>query len=151
MDTKVNVKMTSPQKRLWWNWEYDRQIYPNWPKFVDKLFKRYGIRVLSYINPFLSDVSSKAPESWRVNYFLEAKSKGFLVQEEAQNGTIVPYLITSGPNDRYNKVLGGVGDGKFETDDVKCADLTNRAAYDWYKSLIKTNMLSNGVYGWMVS
>lgn len=36
--------------RLWWNWENDRELYPEWPQFVQDLRTNYDVRTLSYIN-----------------------------------------------------------------------------------------------------
>lgn len=77
----IGIKATSPQKRLWWNWEYDRQLYPQWREFIEKLRVEYGVKVMSYINPFLSDVAECKPaDSWERNYFKEASEKGYLVK-----------------------------------------------------------------------
>lgn len=45
--------------RLWWNWENDEVLYPDWPKFVDSLRDNHKIRTLSYMNVFLANVSTK--------------------------------------------------------------------------------------------
>jgi hypothetical protein len=75
--------------RLWWNWESDGERYPNWPSFVAKLRDR-GIRVMSYINPMLSDTTTK-PKT-RTNYFKKALEEGVFVMNPENTG---PELIES--------------------------------------------------------
>jgi alpha-glucosidase len=137
-NTILNIRSTNPQKRLWWNWEHDRHIYPNWETFAKTLDREYNVKIMAYINPFLSDVKSgmKPKGSWSRNYFQEASNQGYLVKrwKTVANGRreLVDYLVTSGP---------GLNAGMI--------DLSNPEACKWYKSLIKENMLANGVNGWM--
>ena len=148
----VTIKSTNTQKRLWWNWEHDRGAYPNWPEFVKRLREDHGVRVMSYINPFLSDVETggKPAHTWSRNYFKEASELGYLVKRwtrvsidsslaAKQNGDfedgewkLVDYLISSGP---------GLNAGMI--------DLSNPDAFEWYKKLIKDNMIALGASGWM--
>lgn len=133
---RLNVRSTSSQKRLWWNWEYCRERYPNWKTFVPRIKKEYNVRVMTYINPFLSDVAKggKPPASWSRNYYREASTLGYLVKRwtlEAKP-VLVDYDVSSGP---------GV--------DAGMVDLTNPQACIWFKNLIKQNMLADGVEGWM--
>jgi len=114
------------QERLWWNWELDETLYTNWTQFLSTLSSRYNIRVMTYINPFLTDVSKKP--YYKRNYFLEANELGYLVC----NSSGQPYTIESGPG----FVAGQI-------------DLTNPNARTWYKSIIKNNMLQYGISGWM--
>lgn len=172
----IGIKSTSPQKRLWWNWEHDLQSYPDWPQFVKNLKDKYKIRVMTYINPFLSDVErgGKSVGTYRTNYFKEARRKGYLIKrwvkkalnsttatddfviEDEEDGNhvgvagrdmlevqeeiedidgewkLVDYLVSSGPG-----VVAGM------------IDLTHPEGFEWYKGLIKNNMLAYGVSGWM--
>jgi alpha-glucosidase (family GH31 glycosyl hydrolase) len=149
----LTIKTTATQKRLWWNWEYDRHSYPDWPQFVKQLREEYGIRVMTYINPFMTDVETggKPNGSWSKNYFREAASRGYLVKrwlkgdadgtpddgsakKGKQKWKLVDYLVSSGP---------GLHAGMI--------DLSNPEAYQWYKDLIKDNMIRHGVSGWMVT
>lgn len=57
----------------------------------------------------------------------EAKIKGFLVRKQSGE----PYLV------------------KSTTFDAGIVDLTNPSAYQWYKELIKKNMIEFGLSGWM--
>ncbi|MGP4022038.1 hypothetical protein [Actinomadura sp. 3N407] len=44
--------------RLWWTWQLDRERYPGWDGLVNDLHRR-GIKVLTYVNPFLVDPSGR--------------------------------------------------------------------------------------------
>jgi alpha-glucosidase len=110
--------------RMWWNWELDEGLYPDWRKLVQDL-AREGIAALGYINPFLSDATSKG--NVKRNLFIEARDKGYLVARP--DGS--PYEIDSG---------GFTG---------TLVDLTNPAAFDWYKKVIISSILRLGMKGWM--
>ena len=110
--------------RMWWNWTLDRQSYPDWEKLVAE-FKADGIETLGYINPFLSDASSK-PDA-NINLFQIAKDRGYLVQ--LSDGT--PAEIDSG---------GFTG---------TLVDLTNPDARKWLKDYLKKEMFGLGMKGWM--
>ncbi|MCG8313321.1 MAG: alpha-glucosidase [Pseudomonadales bacterium] len=111
-------------KQLWWNWELDNDLYPGWFDFVDELHAD-NVDVLGYINPFLVDVSEKA--TYNRNLYQEALNNGFLVTQE--NGTPYPITITD-----------------F---DAGIVDLSNPAARDWLKAIIKDNVIGSGLTGWM--
>lgn len=46
-------RVTAAGKQLFWNWEWDRALYPNLDEKI-KEFSEKGIRVLGYVNPFLA-------------------------------------------------------------------------------------------------
>ncbi len=120
----VGQRRTSVGWQLWWNWELDQQHYPDWDTQRVELANQ-GIRLLSYVNPFLVD-SAKKPRVRR-DLFDEAKTKGFLVKSKA--GT--PYAIG---NTSFNAYL---------------VDLTNEAARQWLKSILVDQILGVGVHGFM--
>jgi alpha-glucosidase (family GH31 glycosyl hydrolase) len=97
----LSIRNTAPQKRLWWNWEPDRLSYPNWSQFVRRLRQEYNVRVLTYINPFLTDVErgGKPVDSYQTNYFREASLLGYLVKRPAANSSqqLEDYIVSSGP------------------------------------------------------
>ncbi len=117
-------RVTSLGIRMWWNWELDREVYPDWERLVGD-FAEEGIRTLGYVNPFLSDVSSKATA--KVNLFAEAKAKGYLIRKA--NGE--PYEIDSG---------GFTG---------SLVDLSNPEAFAWYRDVLIRQMVGIGLKGWM--
>lgn len=65
------INMTSQGKQLFWNWQYDKELYPNLPKYIEEL-NQQGIKFLGYINPYLND---QGP------LHQEAKEKGFLLKD----------------------------------------------------------------------
>jgi sulfoquinovosidase len=103
---------------LWWNWESDSALYPDWNGMV-AAFKSRGIPVMNYINPHMVDAANKVR-----NLFAEALENGYNVLN-ADGSLYLSYLNAS------------------------MLDLTNPAAREFYKEVIKSNMLQSGVAGWM--
>ena len=120
----VGQRVTSFGRQLWWNWELDEDHYPGWEELVDDLRAR-GIRIMTYVSPFLSDVSEK-PGVER-NLFEEALALGLLV--EKADGR--PYLIRN--TDFWAGLL----------------DLTDPAAWEWMKKVIRERVVGVGAGGWM--
>ena len=104
-------------KRLMWNWEWDKNLYPGLDQEIKKL-KEEGIHFLGYINPYLAIEG---------NLFREATEKGYLVKKSTGEDYITDM-------------------GAFMAGHV---DLTNPSAFEWYKGVIKTNMIGFGLSGWM--
>ncbi len=65
-------RVTAVGKQLFWNWEYDRELYPNLPDKIKELNGK-GIKVLGYINPFLA---VEKP------LYKEASQKGYCVKDK---------------------------------------------------------------------
>jgi alpha-glucosidase len=120
----VGPRKTSIGRQLWWNWELDNAQYPGWDALHRDL-EADGIRLLTYVNPFLADVAEKA--GTRRNLFKEASEKGFLVRNSAG----APCLI---PNTSFSAGL---------------LDLTNPAACAWMKEVIRDQVIGAGASGWM--
>ncbi len=120
----VGQRKTSFGKQLWWNWELDRDRYPNWDQLVADL-KKDNVSILSYINPFLADVSEK--KNHQRNLFQEASKNGYLIKDH----TGKPYMIL---NTSFSAGL---------------IDLTNPKARTWIKEIIKQNLIGSGAAGWM--
>ena len=120
----VGKRQTSFGSQLWWNWQLDRHAYPDWEALSAEL-NGQGIQLLTYINPFLVDTSSRSDAS--SNLFAEAKARNYLVEDRV--GT--PYLIK---NTSFSAGL---------------IDLTNPFARQWTQKIIEDNMLALGVKGWM--
>jgi alpha-glucosidase len=120
----VGQRTTSFGKQLWWNWELDRNHYPQWGKLkADTAVD--GVRLLTYINPFFTDVKDK-PGHQR-NLYKELTEQEFLVKRD--NGK--PYLIE---NTSFSAGL---------------LDLTNPEARTWVKEIIKNELIAVGASGWM--
>jgi alpha-glucosidase len=78
-------KYTSFGKRLRWNWQWDKQLYPELDHVIEML-KQRGIGILGYINPYvLKDYS----------LFEEAAGKGYLGKDSQGK----PYLVDFGEFD----------------------------------------------------
>ena len=120
----VGQRKTSIGWQLWWNWELDHDHYPDWKSDRDRLAAS-DIRLMTYINPFLVDLSDKS--NVRRDLFQEAKAHGYLVKNSQGN----PYPI---------------GHTSFSTYMV---DLTNPDAWDWMKAVVVTQVLAAGSSGWM--
>lgn len=101
--------------RLWWNWESDSALYPTWPEFVQSLREEHNIRTLSYINPFLANVTTKE-DGYRRNLYLEATRGHFTVQNSTINTTAT---ISSGEG-----IQAGI------------LDLTNDDAREWFSDML---------------
>lgn len=120
----VGSRRTAIGKQLWWNWEADARAYPDWPRFVARL-REQSVRVLSYVNPFLVDASEKGDV--RRDLHQEARARGYLVKRA--DGT--PYDIL---NTSFSAVL---------------LDLTNPDARAWLKEVLREQLETCGVSGWM--
>ncbi len=121
----VGARKTSVGSQLWWNWELDPHRYPEWDTLRGEL-EAHGARVLSYINPFLVDVSERA-EPCRRNLYQEALDKGYLVSREDGG----PYLVQ---NTSFSAAM---------------VDLTHPEARTWLKDVIKEQVIGAGASGWM--
>ncbi|KAL4914997.1 glycosyl hydrolases family 31-domain-containing protein [Aspergillus aurantiobrunneus] len=114
--------------RLWWNWENDRQLYPTWTSFVQTLRDDHNIRTLSYINPFLTNVSTKSTGYAR-NLYNEAVQGKYTIQNATTNTTSI---ISSGPG-----LAAGI------------LDLTNNATRTWFKSVMLSQVWNANISGFM--
>ncbi|MCH5316076.1 MAG: alpha-glucosidase [Eubacterium sp.] len=65
-------RITAAGKQLYWNWEWDRELYPELDKKIKELNNK-GIKVLGYINPFLA---VEKP------LYKEASAKGYCVKNK---------------------------------------------------------------------
>lgn len=124
-----------PVAGLWvQDWEgrritsFGKRLMWNW-RWDDQLYpglpeaiakwKSEGVRFLGYINPYLAEEK---------DLFAEAKKKG--------------YLTKTIENDDVYKVEFG----EFYAGVV---DLTNPQAFEWFKGVIKKNLIEFGLDGWM--
>ena len=120
----VGQRRTLLGKQLWWNWELDNTHYPQWDALRQELAGD-GARILTYVNPFLADVSEN-PRHLR-NLLGEASEKGYLVKHADGSD----YLI---PNTSFSAGL---------------VDLSHPDAYNWLKEVITENLVATGASGWM--
>ncbi len=120
----VGQRRTVVGKQLWWNWELDRSHYPNWENLVAD-WDAAGVRVMTYINPFLIDPIAKG--DYGRNLFQEAVDKGYVVQNQDAS----PYLIK---NTDFSAAM---------------LDLSNPDTRDWIKAVMRDQLISTGAAGWM--
>jgi alpha-glucosidase len=111
--------------RLWWTFEPDATLYPDWEAMVRE-FRDQGIRVVTYFNPMIATEAGEQKSNLKNDLFTLAREAGFLVTRT--DGA--PYVVSSGI--------------------VKAAfvDLTNPAAREWFKDLMKAQVRV-GISGWM--
>ncbi len=69
------IRQFTAQTRLYWNWKYSKEMYPNLPEYIKQL-RADGIRFLGYNNCFLMYDSE---------LYTEAKEKGYLVKDKSGN------------------------------------------------------------------
>ncbi len=65
-------KKTIAGRQVYWNWEFDKDLYPNLPEKIKELDKK-GIKFLAYNNPYLL---KDAP------MYNDYKAKGFLIKNK---------------------------------------------------------------------
>src|SRR5699024_273282 len=118
-------RTTSFGQRLWWTWQLDEERYPGWGDLVTDLAAE-DIAVTTYINPFLVDPADKESAPAR-NLLAEAEANGYLVTNDAGR----PYPLDQGGFDAY------------------LVDLSDEAARSWFADVIATDVLADGVSGFM--
>ncbi|KAI7488266.1 hypothetical protein KC351_g2120 [Hortaea werneckii] len=114
--------------RLWWNWENDEVLYPEWNEFVQNLRSEYDVRTLSYMNVFLTNVSTKE-DGYRRNLYNEATELGYFVQNTTTDS---PAVISSGPG-----LEAGI------------IDITNPDLREWFKDVLRTQVWNANISGYM--
>ena len=72
-------RVTAVGKQLFWNWEWDKELYPNLDKAIKDLNEK-GCKVLGYCNPFLA---IEKP------LYKEASKKGYCVKDMEGNDYLV--------------------------------------------------------------
>jgi len=112
--------------RLLWNWQLNRDWYYEWDSMIASWAKD-DVRPFIYINPYIADLSSFVT-NLRENYFEIGQQNGYFVKNQA-GGTYLTNSLSI----------------QFAT-----VDLTNPAAREWIKSIIKNNMINEAkAGGWM--
>ncbi len=76
----VGRRVTAFGSQLFWDWRYDRKLYPDLPRLIEELRGR-GLRFLGYINPFLAIEGE---------LYKEASAKGYCIKKPDGSD----YLIT---------------------------------------------------------
>ncbi len=115
----VGIRQTSFGRRLFWDWQWNAERYPDLPDKIAEL-KARGIRFLGYVNPYLA---VDGPQ------YAEAARLGYLAQKLDSDE---PYAVDFGEFD------AGVVDFTNET-----------AAAWFSQEIIGKHMLDFGLDGWM--
>ncbi len=110
---------------VWWTWQVDRERYLGWERLVADL-DRQGIRVTTYVNPFLVDARPERDPAIR-NLYAEARDAHYLV--EHHDGST--YLLDQGGFD------------------AALVDLTDPDARAWFTDVLAEEVLAGGVSGFM--
>lgn len=120
----VGPRQTSFGRQLWWNWELDRDHYPGWEDLRADL-RRRGIRLLTYVNPFVADARDRPGR--RRNLFAEGAAGGHLLKDAA--GQVIMCRISD-----FSAGL---------------VDLTSPSARAWYAAALAEALRETGADGWM--
>jgi len=117
--------------RVNWNWRLDKEHYPGWEEMVHQIREATGTRVLTYVNPYLSNKQSKDGNSAENNLFQQAAKLGFLVR----NSSGEPYIQRCASR----------------TFTFGTIDLANPKAVAWFKEEVLERGMIEGskASGWM--
>jgi alpha-glucosidase len=114
--------------RLLWNWQLNRELYPNWDEMLDD-WEKDGVRPMVYMNPYFADLSEFPDVKIRENLFKQGDDNGYFVKD-AQTGKS---LLINSISINFGMI-----------------DFTNPDARTWAKNIIKDNMLTEArSVGWM--
>ena len=112
------IRMTSFGKRLFWDWEWNSELYPELDTKIHEWKEKEDLRFMTYINPYVAIDAKMYPE---------ADAKGYF----AKNKEGETYQVD------FGEFYCGV------------VDFTNPEAFEWFKNIIKTNLIDFGSDGWM--
>lgn len=112
--------------RLWWTWQLDRDLYPDFEDLTSELAAR-GIAMYTYVSPAFADPSEHAGRPGR-DLWTEAADRGHLVLDPTGRR---PYR-----HDQHGFHTGLV-------------DLSNPQARDWLTDVLAHEVALPGVKGWM--
>ena len=121
-------RITGFGDRLWWTWQRDEAWYPGWSRLVDELADE-GIRVTTYVNPFLVDASAATRRRRRASATCGRRPSTSASWCGAP--TAAPYELDQGGFD------------------ASLVDLTNGRARSWYADVLAEEVLGDGVSGFM--
>ncbi len=111
-------------QRLWWDWQLDRQRYPDWEGMVARL-ARVGVAPMIYVNPFLAEMSARP--GGRPALYDEAEAAGYFVK-------------------RADGSTYATDQGDFKAGLI---DLSNPQAREWYLATLTAKIAETGALGWM--
>ncbi len=106
--------------QVMWNWQYDGGEEGQYPNLPEKI-KEWNAKGIQFLGYINPFIALEK------NIYAEAKEKGYCVKDKEGND----YQVT------------------ITTFPAAMVDFTNPEAYEWYKNLIKENMIGIGMGGWM--
>lgn len=118
---------------VWWNWALDENRYP---KAWFKDLRKRGIKVLTYVNPFL--VATPNSDGREPTVFLEALNLGYVLKDTKGEPIVMP------------NPANGVAYGQI--------DVFNPEAFEWWVQILRCNVMMACdddedseplVHGWM--
>ncbi len=110
--------------RLWWDWQLDRERYPDWDAMRDRL-ARSGVVPMIYVNPFLADMTNRP--GGRPALYDAAEAAGYFVK-------------------RSDGTTYATDQGDFKAGLI---DLSNPEAREWYLMTLTEKIGETGALGWM--
>ncbi len=111
-------------QRLWWDWQLDRQRYPDWDAMRERL-ARAGVVPMIYVNPFLADMTDRPGD--RPALYDVAEAAGYFVK-------------------RADGSTYATDQGDFK---AGLMDLSNPEAREWYLETLTSKIGETGALGWM--
>jgi alpha-glucosidase len=112
--------VTSFGTRIFWNWKWNSTWYPRLDEVIAELKETKGVRTLGYINPSLNNEG---------DLFKEGDAAGAFLRREGRL------------NETYVQDFGDFFCGTV--------DFWNVEGAEWYKNIIRENMIRFGFSGWM--
>ncbi len=124
----VGNRQTFAGTQLWWNWSVNHNQYPQWSDMVETLAND-NVRVLTYLSPQLVNIDEipELADAYDRNLYAEARDNGYFIKNEV--GSIYEVVNTD-----FSAGL---------------IDFTNPEAREWYKQVIKDELIGSGASGWM--
>lgn len=96
-------------RRLKWNWEVDRTLYPHWESMVAAIKER-GIRIGGYLNPLARELKAEDARHHDLNMYEYLKEKSYLIKNFdsevfADLGFIKAYFVDLLNPDAYQELM----------------------------------------------
>lgn len=134
----VGKRETSVGEQLWWDWRLDQSHYPKWPKLRAELNEQ-NIKILGYVNPYLvptderkkttAELAQKESHKDQTSLFQIALNRGYLIRDHNKPSQALMVKNTS-----FSAAI---------------VDLSKPEAFAWLKEVIKTELINQGMSGWM--
>lgn len=125
MQDWVGTKEFPEGVRLMWNWQLNKEFYPNWSQMIAD-WNQDGVKAMIYINPYFANLTDA---SIRRNLFIEGDLNGYFIKDKKTGKTYIMKSVSI---------------------EFAMLDPTNPSAVTWMKSIIKDNLIGEAqAWGWM--